>query len=72
MAVGHIYAERLEQFYELVAAEPCSTTKELADEAGVTVSSARLYLMELWRRDRIDFRRVKPRLSGSAFIWTAR
>jgi DNA-binding IclR family transcriptional regulator len=62
------HARRLDQFLELVGAEPCSTTAELAEEAGVTASAARLYLMELWRRDLVDFRRAGKR--SSAFIWT--
>lgn len=63
------HTERLAQFMELVREEPFSTTAELGVEAGVGAASARLYLMQLWREDRIDFKRDA---GSSAFVWVSR
>lgn len=55
---------------DLVREEPYSTTAELGAEAGVGAAAARLYLMQLWREDRIDFKRD---VGGStAFCWVSR
>lgn len=64
------HAERLVQLMDLVRAEPFSTTAEIAEEAGLGVAAARLYLMQLWREDRIDFKRDVG--GSSAFVWVSR
>lgn len=64
------HAERLDQFLALVREEPFSTTAELGREAGVGGAAARLYLMQLWRNDLIDFRRDTG--GSSAFVWVSR
>ena len=76
MAIGRprrsnlTHDQRLVQFMDLVREEPFSTTAELAVEAGVGPAAARLYLMQLWREDRVDFRRDAG--GSSAFVWVAR
>lgn len=64
------HAERLKQFMDLVREEPFSTTAELGAEAGVGAAAARLYLMQLWREDRIDFKRDAG--GSTAFVWVSR
>lgn len=64
------HTERLAQFLHLVREEPFSTTAELGAEAGIGLAAARLYLMQLWREDQIDFRRDAG--GSSAFVWVSR
>lgn len=61
---------RLAQLLRLVQDEPFSTTAELGKEAGLGAAAARLYLMQLWREDRVDFRRDST--GSSAFVWVSR
>jgi hypothetical protein len=42
----------------------------LGKEAGIGAAAARLYLMQLWREDRIDFKRDAG--GSSAFVWVSR
>jgi hypothetical protein len=64
------HTERLDQLMSLVVEEPYSTTAELGKEAGIGAAAARLYLMQLWREDRIDFKRDAG--GSSAFVWVSR
>lgn len=65
-----MHDQRLVQLMDLVRAEPYSTTAELGEEAGLGPAAARLYLMQLWREDRVDFQRDAR--GSSAFVWVAR
>lgn len=71
MAVTYERAEvRLQQCFAVVEAEPCSTTQEIATELGLTRYATHRYLMQLWREDKIDFRRAHQRRGAPQFVWT--